>query len=202
MNLDLLKVSRWMALIAIALCSIATIIAYFSVEFLDDLTMPLLVVGIFVWVLAVIWFLWGWLKNANDEGNERKGVSASSYILAFLPLCYCFLMATDEARTKIKVKIENQYKPLHSIKIYGSGTIFLKPDTLKLGGLGIGDKSEYTVKASTSPHMRGDIFFEGFLGDRKIKKKIAGPFSIHPMNINTRWKVLITESFLDSLKFK
>ncbi len=201
-NQDLLKVSRWMALTAIFLCSIATVIAYFSIDFFEDLTIPLLVVGIFIWALSVIWFLWGWLKNANDDKNELKGVSASSYILAFLPLCYCFLMATDEARTKIEVKVENKFKPIHSIKIYGSGTIFLKPDTLKIVGLAVGEKAEYEVKAATSPHMIGEIFMECFLGKQKIKKRIAGPFSIQPMNIKPDWAVTINEAYFDSTSFR
>jgi hypothetical protein len=195
---DLLNTSKWMAWTAIILCTLATLIAYFAVEDLEDLTLPLLVGGVLVWVLSVVWFLWGWLKNANVENNEGKGISASSYILAFLPLCYCYLMVTDEARTKITVVIENESRPLHSVKIYGSGTIFLKPDTMTLPGIAKGDQIKYKNKAATSPHMQGEIILEGFAGKQKIKKRIAGPFSIHPMRLQQDWKVVINENFLDS----
>lgn len=195
---DLLKTSKWMAWVAIILCSLATIIAYFGLELLEDLTFPLLVCGIMSWVLSVIWFLWGWLRNANEENNEGKGISASSYILAFLPLCYCYLMVTDEARTKITVVIINESMPLHSVKIYGSGTIFLKPDTMTLPGIAKGDVIKYKNKAATAPHMQGEITLEGFAGKQKIKKRIAGPFSIHPMRLQQDWKVVINENFLNS----
>jgi hypothetical protein len=193
---DLLKISRWMALGAIFLCSLATIIAYFSISFLEDLTLPLLIIGVFLWLLSVIWFLWGWLRNANEEANERKGVSASSYILAFLPLCYCYLMATDEARTKITVDISNEAVPIHSVKVFGSGSIFLNPDTLKLPGLAKGEKIEYKVKASTSPGMKGNIQMSFFIGEEKFSRKIAGPFSIEPMNLKQDWYVEINDEFL------
>jgi len=195
-NPDLLKVSKWMALTAILFCGLATIIAYFNLNKLDMIMIPLLGIGIFIWVLAVIWFLWGWLKNANEVGNERKGVSASSYILAFLPICYCFLLATDESRTKVSIDITNNFKPLHSIKIYGTGTIFLKPDTLKLAGLAVGESASYSVKAATAPHMKGEVVLEGYLGDQKIIRQIAGPFSIEPMNLKTHWDYAIDESIL------
>lgn len=193
---DLLRVSRWMALGAIALCSIATVIAYFSIESVSFLTTPILGLGIFLWVLSVVWFMWGWLKNANLEGNERQGISASSYILAFLPLSYCYLLATDEARTKITVHVENRLKPMHSIKIYGGGSIFLNPDTLKLAGLGVGESSVYEVKASTHPNMQGTILMEGFIGKEKFKKDIAGPFSINPMKLQQDWDVVLDADFL------
>ncbi len=187
---------------AIIFCSLATLIAYFGLDLLEDLTFPFLVIGVFLWVLSVIWFLWGWLKNANEENNEGKGISASSYILAFLPLCYCYLMATDEARTKITVLIENESRPLHSVKIYGSGTIFLKPDTMNLPGIAKGDKIKYKNKASTSPHMSGEIILEGFAGKQKLKKRVAGPFSINPMRLQQDWKVVINENFLDTSGMK
>jgi hypothetical protein len=196
-NTDLLKASKWMALFAIVFCSIATLIAYFSISSLEFIMIPLLGIGIFIWVLSVVWFLWGWLKNADEVGNERKGVVASSYILAFLPLCYCFLLATDESRTKITVDVLNEFKPIHSVKIYGSGTIFLKPDTLKLAGLASGERARYLVKAATAPHMRGEVIMEGFLGDKKFKKQIAGPFSIEPMDLKTNWDFRIKEDILN-----
>lgn len=186
-----------MALGAIFLCSVATIIAYFSVSILEDLTLPLLIIGVFLWVLSVIWFLWGWLRNANDESNERKGVSASSYILAFLPLCYCYLMATDEARTKITVTLTNNARPVHSVKIFGAGSIFLKPDTLKLPGLAKGDKVTYKIKATTSPGMKGHIQMTYFEGERKMTKQIAGPFSIQPMNLKQTWDTELKEEDLN-----
>ena len=176
---DLLKISRWMAIAAMVFCALATIIAYFSVDILEGLTKPLMVMGIFVWVLSVIWFLWGWLRNANDDSNERKGVSATSYILAFLPLCYCFLMATDEARTKISVEVSNEGDPVHSVKMYGKGSIFLNQDTLKLPGLASGEVATYKIKASIDPQRRmdGEIMMEYFLGAEKKTRRIAGPFS-------------------------
>jgi len=195
-NLDLLKVSKWLALTAILFCCLATLIAYFQVLKLEIIMIPLLGIGIFIWVLAVVWFLWGWLKNANEVGNERKGISASSYILAFLPICYCFLLATDESRTKVTVDIVNNFKPLHSIKIYGNGTIFLKPDTLQVAGLALGESISYSAKAATAPHMKGEITMEGFLGEKKFKKQVAGPFSIKPMNLQTYWEFKIDENIL------
>lgn len=199
MQNDLLKISRLMAVAAIIFCSLATIIAYFSIDFLEPITVPLLVIGIFIWVLAVIWFFWGWLRNANEEGNELKGIRASSYILVFLPLCYCFLMATDEARTKIFVEVENNFKPIHSLKIYGSGSIFLQVDTLKIAGLVVGEKASYSIKSATSPHMKGNIFFEGFIGAQKFRKRIAGPFSIQPMRLKQDWEVDLDSAFFSSI---
>jgi len=176
---DLLKFSRLMAIAAIGFCSLATLIAYFSIDILEGITKPLMVFGIFVWVLSVIWFLWGWLRNANDESNESKGVNATSYILAFLPLCYCFLMATDDARTKISVTITNEGKPVHSVKVYGTGSIFLNQDTLKLPGMANGDVANFKIKASIDPQhkMEGEIILECFLGAEKRIRRIAGPFS-------------------------
>ncbi len=141
-------------------------------------------------------FYWGWLRNANDESNERKGVSASSYILAFLPLCYCYLLATDEARTKISVTVTNNAKPVHSVKIFATGNIFLNPDTLKLAGLAKGEEVTYTVKASTVPGSKGQIQMTFFSGTRKIAKQIAGPFSIQPMNLKQDWDTEIQDSDL------
>ena len=183
-----------MALGAIFLCSVATLIAYFSFEALDGITIPLLVIGVFLWVLSVVWFLWGWLKNANDESNEGKGVSASSYILAFLPICYCYLMATDESRTMVTVKVTNESGPVHSVKIFGSGSIFLNPDTLKLPGLAKGESATYELKAATAPGMKGDVQMVFFRGDEKLTKRVAGPFSIQPMNLKQDWKYVISES--------
>ena len=199
---DLLKTSKWMALSAIGFCFAATLIAFFSIDFLEIVMFPFLVSGILLWVLSVIWFLWGWLKNANEDGNEKKGISASSYILAFLPLCYCFLMATDEARTKIRVEITNEFKPIHSVSIYGSGTIFLKQDTLKLAGLALNESADFSIKATTAPNKKGAIYIECFFVAEKFKKQIAGPFSIIPMNIVTRWDVVIDQYFLDSNSIK
>jgi len=193
---DLLKYSKWMAIGAIFLCSIATLIAYYSLTVLEGFTMPFLFIGVFLWVLSVIWFMWGWLRNANEESNESKGVSASSYILAFLPICYCFLMATDEARTKISVVLVNQYKPIHSVKIYGRGSIFLNPDTLKLPGIAIGEEVHYKVKASTAPGMKGTIDMSFYLKDIRYTKQIAGPFSIQPMNLKQDWKLEINPEFI------
>ncbi|HOY94391.1 MAG TPA: hypothetical protein PK509_01545 [Catalimonadaceae bacterium] len=190
---DLLKLSRWMALGAIFLCSFATVIAYFSVDALEGITVPLLVFGVFLWVMSVVWFLWGWLKNANDESNEGKGVSASSYILAFLPICYCYLMATDESRTKITVKVSNESGPVHSVKIFGSGSIFLNPDTLKLPGLAKGENATYELKAATAPGMKGDVQIIFYRGAEKFTQRIAGPFSIQPMNLKQDWNFVISE---------
>lgn len=191
---DLLKFSKRMALGAIFLCSIATLIAYYSIEALEGITVPLLVFGVFLWVMSVVWFLWGWLKNANEESNEGKGVSASSYILAFLPICYCYLMATDESRTKVSVKITNESGPVHSVKVFGSGSIFLNPDTLKLPGLAKGESATYELKAATAPGMKGDVQMIFFRGDNKIIQRIAGPFSIQPMNLKQDWTFVISES--------
>jgi hypothetical protein len=46
--------------------------------------------------------------------------------------------------------------------------------------------------------MQGEITLEGFAGKQKIKKRIAGPFSIHPMRLQQDWKVVINENFLNS----
>jgi hypothetical protein len=194
---DLLRISKWMAIGAIFFCSFATIIAYFSLEILEGLTIPLLVIGVFLWALSVVWFMWGWLKNANEESNEKKGVAASSYILAFLPICYCYLMATDEARTKIRVKISNVHQPMHSVKIYSSGSIFLNAnDTLRLPGLGKGESVEYVTKASTTPGMIGDIKMSFFIGEERYLRRVAGPFSIQPMNLKQDWEVRISDDWI------
>jgi hypothetical protein len=198
---DLLRISKWMAIGAIFFCSLATIIAYYNLEILEGLTLPLLVIGVFLWSLSVVWFLWGWLKNANEESNEKKGVAASSYILAFLPICYCYLMATDEARTKIRVKITNVQSPIHSVKIYPSGSIFLNSnDTLKLPGLGKGESVEYITKASTTPGMEGDIKITFFIGKDRFARRVAGPFSIQPMNLKQEWEVRISEDWINETK--
>jgi hypothetical protein len=191
---DLLKISKWMAILALLLCTLATAIAYFSLSLLEPLVLPLMVIGVFVWVLSAIWFLWGWLKTANEESSERKGVSASSYILAFLPVCYCFLMATDEARTKISVSVRNEWAPVYSVKVYATGTIFLKNDTLKLAGLAKGESLEYENKASTSPHMRGDIRMSFFRDNKKYIRRVAGPFSINPMALKQDWEYVLNEA--------
>lgn len=189
---DLLKYSKWMAIWALVLCSLATIIAYFQIEILGMLTLPLMIVGAFIWLLSVIWFLWGWLKNANQDSSEKKGVIASSYILAFLPVCYCFLMATDNARTKITVRITNEGEPIHSVKVYPSGNIFLaKSDTLTSTGLAKGESIEYSTKAATIPGTRGEIRMEYTRGNQKFSKQVAGPFSIEPMNLKQDWDTRI-----------
>ena len=193
---DLLKISKWMALGAIFLCSLSTLIAYFSIEFIEGLTVPLLVVGVFLWVLSVIWFLWGWLKNANEESNERKGISASSYILIFLPICYGYLLATDKARTKVSVSISTSIGPLHSIKVFGTGSIFLDPDTNFFVGLTEGKPIIYKNNVSTAPHMKGDIQIIFYKGPKKYTKRVAGPFSINPMNLKQDWAINISEEFL------
>ena len=105
-------------------------------------------------------------------------------------------MATDESRTKITVKVENRFKPLHSIKIYGSGTIFLNPDTLKLAGLGMGESAEYVIKASTTANAKGNILIEGYNGKDKFIKDIAGPFTINPVNLKQDWDVVIDGEFM------
>lgn len=191
---DLLKISKWMAILALVLCTLATVIAYFSIGILEPLILPLMVIGVFVWVMSAVWFLWGWLKTANEESSERKGVSASSYILAFLPLCYCYLMATDEARTKISVLVRNEWGPIHSVKVYATGSIFLKNDTLKAAGLAKGESLQYENKASTSPHMRGDIRMSFFKGDKKYTRQVAGPFSIQPMALKQDWDYVLSET--------
>ena len=175
---DLLKVSRFMAIGAIVLCTLATTIAYFSLGLLEDLTKPFMGMGVFLWALSVIWFIWGWLRNANDDSNEGKGVVASTYILLFLPLSYCFLMATDDSRTKIVVEVSNQGKPVHSVSIYGKGTIFINQDTLKLPGLANGESKEYRIKASIDPQrrMEGEVQMAYFLGKERKVIRIAGPF--------------------------
>jgi hypothetical protein len=175
---DLLKISRWLALGAIFFCAVATLIAFYSVDFLEVLTRPFMGIGVLLWVLAVVWFMWGWLRNANEEANEGKGVLASTYILIFLPLCYCFLMATDDARTKITVAISNAGKPVHSVKIFGKGTIFLNQDTLKLAGIARGEEITYKIKASINPNgaMEGEIMMDYFLGSEKKSVRVAGPF--------------------------
>ena len=196
--MEQLSTSRKMAIAAIILCTLATIIALFRDSWAEPITIPLLVIGVGLWLLSVVWFLWGWLKNASDENNERRGVSASSYILAFLPICYCYLLATDETRTKVEIVIHNRSSGnIDNIKVYGTGTIFLKPDTLKLLGLAVGDKASYYVKASTSPHMKGAVKMEASLKGRFMSKEIAGPFSIMPMNLDQDWKVEIDDSFFD-----
>jgi hypothetical protein len=194
---DLLKISRWMAIVAIIFCSLATCIAYFSVDILEGLTKPFLFIGIFVWVLSVIWFMWGWLRNANEDSNERKGVAATSYILAFLPLCYCFLMATDEARTKISIELTNEGAPLHSVKIFGTGTIFLNQDTLKLPGLASGEVVDYRIKASIDPQhrMEGEVLMHYSIGKEKKVKRIAGPFSNSGQwELKQEWKASVSEA--------
>ena len=194
--MEQLATSRKMAIAAILLCTMATIIALFPNSWAEPITLPLLVIGVGLWLLSVIWFLWGWLRNASDERNERRGISASSYILAFLPLCYCYLLATDEARTKVEIVIHNNSSAnIDNIRVYGTGTIFLKPDTLKLMGLAIKDKASYTVKASTSPYMKGAIQMEATIHDQPVSREIAGPFSINPMNLKQDWRVEIDDAF-------
>lgn len=193
---DLLKISKWMAIVAMCFCALATMIAYFSVDILEGLTKPFLFTGIFVWVLSVIWFMWGWLRNANEDSNERKGVAATSYILAFLPLCYCFLMATDEARTKISIELTNEGEPIHSVKIFGQGTIFLHQDTLKLPGLAKGETITYKIKASIDPQhrMEGDVVMHYFSGKEKKIKRIAGPFrNSGQWELKQEWHCSVTE---------
>ena len=194
---DLLKISRWLALGAILFCSIATLIAYFNVDILEALTKPLMGIGIFLWVLAVVWFMWGWLRNANEDSNEGKGVLASSYILIFLPLCYCFLMATDDARTKISIDISNEGKPVHSVKIFGSGNIFLNQDTMQLPGLAKGETQTYKIKASIDPQrlLEGEVKMEYFIGSDKKIVRIAGPFRTSGQwELKQDWKYSLNES--------
>lgn len=193
---DLLKISRIMAILAILLCGSATLIAYFAIQKLEFAVIPLLGLGILTWVLSVSWFLWGWLKNANESGNERRGISASSYILAFIPLCYCFLMATDDSRTKILVKIYNQDETIGPVMIYGEGTIFLNQDTMRREILTKGEILAFNIKAITAPGVRGVIVMEGIANGKHFKKQIAGPFTINPMNIQTKWRVDIDPGFL------
>lgn len=189
---DLLKYSKWMAIWSLLLCGMATIIAYYQIEALGMLTLPLMIIGAFIWLLSVVWFLWGWLKNANHDSSEKKGVVASSYILAFLPVCYCFLMATDNARTKITVRITNEGAPVHSVKVYPSGSIFLsKTDTLTSTGLGKGESIEFSTKAATVPGSRGEIRMEYTRGSQKFNKQVAGPFSIEPLNMKQNWETKI-----------
>jgi hypothetical protein len=189
---DLLKYSKWMAILALILCSLATGIAYYQIDAIGILTLPLMIVGAFIWLLSVIWFLWGWLKNANQDSSEKKGVIASSYILAFLPVCYCFLMATDNARTKITVRITNEGEPIHSVKVYPSGSIFLsKSDTLTSTGLANGESLEFSTKAATVPGSRGEIRMEYTRGNEKFNKQVAGPFSIEPLNLRQDWDIKI-----------
>jgi hypothetical protein len=194
---DLLKISRWLALGAIFFCAMATLIAYFSLDILEVLIKPLMGTGVFLWVLSVIWFLWGWLRNANDESNEGKGVWASTYILLFLPLCYCFLMATDDARTKITVQISNHGEPVHSVKIFGKGNIFLNQDTLKLAGLAREEETNYRIKASIDPNriLEGEILMEYFSGPEKKLIRVAGPFKTSPQwELKQEWSFELKEA--------
>lgn len=190
--------SRKLAIAAIILCSLATINALFPDTWAEPFTIPLLAIGVGAWLISVVWFLWGWLQGANEESNERRGINASSYILAFLPLCYCYLLATDKARTKIEVEIENVSSQVFGpVKVYGDGTIFLKPDTLTLVYMKPKERRTYEVKAATSPHMKGVIRLEAFVKGRFITREIAGPFSIVPMNLKQDWKVKIDDDFLN-----
>lgn len=195
---DLLQNSKWMAISAIICAALATMIAYFQIHILEWLLMPLMILGVLLWLFSVIWFLWGWLKNANVTGNERRGISASSYILAFLPLSYIFLMATDESRTRIKVLVKNESLEIHSLKIYSSGTIFLTHDTLRMASLPRGQEISFTAKAATAPHMKGEILLEGVLNNQKLKRRIAGPFSIQPLRLKQDWKVVLDDAFLQN----
>jgi hypothetical protein len=193
---DLLKTSRWLAIGAIGFASLATIIAYFSIVSIEVMTRPFMGIGVLLWVLSVIWFMWGWLRNANEDSNEGKGVVASTYILIFLPLCYCFLMATDEARTRISIKVRNDWKPVHSVKIYGKGSLFLNQDTLKLPGLAKSEETEYYIKASINPdrQLEGEVVMEYFQGAAKKSVVIAGPFKTSGQwELRQNWEFSLSE---------
>lgn len=185
-----------MAIGAIVLSALATLIAFYNVESISFIIFPLIITAIVVWVGSVVWFLWGWLKNANLSGNERQGISSSSYILAFLPLCYCFLMVTDESRTRISVRITNGEQELYQVRIFGDGSIFLNQDTMYLDTMGKGEVRVFQVKASTGPGMRGNIVLEAENNGKPVRKILAGPFTINPMNIDTDWRVTLDEAFL------
>jgi hypothetical protein len=91
--------------------------------------------------------------------------------------------------------------PIHSVKIYPSGSIFLNSnDTLKLPGLGKGESVEYITKASTTPGMEGDIKITFFIGKDRFARRVAGPFSIQPMNLKQEWEVRISEDWINETK--
>lgn len=196
MNQNQLSISRWMAIAAIFFSGLATCIAYFKWEIFDFAIYPIILLSVFIWFCSVVWFLWGWLKNANLSGNERQGISSSSYILAFLPICYIFLMVTDESRTRVSVEITNGDKEITDVRIFGEGSIFLNQDTLQLDTLGEKAHLVYHAKAATAPGMRGNIILECNLGPKAIRKIIAGPFTNTPSNIQTSWHITLDDSFL------
>jgi hypothetical protein len=92
------------------------------------------------------------------------------------------------------VKVTNESGPVHSVKVFGSGSIFLNPDTLKLVGLAKGESLTYKLKAATAPGMKGEVKMIFYRGEEKVTQQIAGPFSIEPMNLKQDWKFVISES--------
>jgi hypothetical protein len=42
--------------------------------------------------------------------------------------------------------------------------------------------------------MKGDVQMIFFRGEEKVLQRIAGPFSIQPMNLKQDWNFVITES--------
>lgn len=196
MNQNQLSISRFMAIAAIFFSGLATCIAYFKWDMFDFTIYPIIIFSVFLWICSVVWFLWGWLKNANLTGNERQGISSSSYILAFLPICYIFLMVTDESRTRVSVEITNGDQELTHVRIFGEGSIFLNQDTLSLDTLGEKAHLVYHVKAATAPGMRGNIILECKMGPKFVRKIIAGPFTNTPSNIQTSWHINLNETLL------
>jgi len=117
-------------------------------------------------------------------------ITTAVLLIAFLPVSWEYMQKAGKARTQITVHVvNNSDKVAEQIAIYGSGTIFEKTDTLKIGQLKPGETFIYQAQPVTKPHRVGHIRMDFYIGDQSYSKTIAGEFSVNPYQLQQNWEV-------------
>lgn len=187
-----IRTSLILALVAIGLITLVFISLLASPKGLGLLNMPLLLAGLGSWLVGAVLLITGVVKKTTEVLSKKTVITTAILLIAFLPVSWNYMQQAGKVRTQITVHVvNNSDKVAEQIAVYGSGTIFEKADTLKIGQLKPGEAFNYLAQPVTKPHRVGHIRMDFYIGNQSYSKTIAGEFSVNPYQLQQNWEVTL-----------
>jgi hypothetical protein len=193
-----MRISRILAISSILIITVIFVAVISPLKGFGILTPLLLLIGILLWVGSLILLLAGYFNKHRDRSRGKSLIITLILVAAFIPIGIIYSTISENVRTKITVIITNQsdYIP-YNISVYGAGSIFENPDTMKMGRFGKGEQMQYTTWPATKPFRSGYIRMDFDIDGKHISKDIAGEFSINPYFIQQEWEITVDNEFVN-----
>ncbi len=193
------KLSIRLTIIALVIITIVFLSVITPFRGIGFMTTIIVKVGGGLWVASIILLIFGLVKQKGKRQHDytNRKAMALLLIISLIPISFFYWKISGIVRKKIVVAVSNDSSTTaKNIKIYGTGSIFEKSDTLRVDFLVRGEHIIYSIMPVTKRNRSGHIVMEFDANDKHITKTIAGEFSTNPYRIQQNWRVIIDNELI------